>query len=692
MDRKARTEKLMVLGVDGLDPRLTRKYVDAGLLPNFKKLIEKGAQRHDLVMLGAQPTVTPPQWTTLGYGCNPYIHGITQFGRTIPGKIHRYDYNVDSRIVTAEPVWNCFVEAGKKTLVMHWPGGAWPPTSDREELFVIDGSAPGSVGSAAMQVDTELFVGASEKFETATFVARKVADAVAPCVINKLPEETLTANDTAKGMKMQVAMAGNKELMEQIDASGMETVNVITNDSEGFGTRAGDFPQNLNNCISPIKPATGWANAPEGAKEFQILICGGLIRRLGLIIKNKDGIYDTVQVYKSKKETVPMATLPVGKMIDNIIDDVIEDEKTYRATRHYKLMTLKEDGSELKLYLSAAMDTECDTVLHPKRLAKELFENVGPFPPQSQIYIQDIDTQTAMIEVWDNVVDWYIKVFDYMIETEGIEVIFSHLHSVDFVEHTFIRYMHGLGFNKYDQSVYESWMERLYQQCDRYLGSMLHYMEEGWTIMVTSDHAQVAPYHMPPAIGDMCGINTGLMKELGYTVLLKDEHGNDTKKIDWSKTRAVASQGNDIFINLKGREKNGIVDPADQYELEEQIMTDLYGYRSPETGKRVIALAVRNKDAVLLGYGGPTAGDICFWVTEGYNYDHCDSLSTAYGACDTSSSPIFIAAGPGLKEGYETNRVIRQVDLAATCCALLGTRMPADCEGAPVYQIFAEEF
>ena len=40
MDRKARTEKLMVLGVDGLDPRLTRKYVDAGLLPNFKKLTE----------------------------------------------------------------------------------------------------------------------------------------------------------------------------------------------------------------------------------------------------------------------------------------------------------------------------------------------------------------------------------------------------------------------------------------------------------------------------------------------------------------------------------------------------------------------------------------------------------------------------------------------------------------------------
>ena len=100
-------------------------------------------------------------------------------------------------------------------------------------------------------------------------------------------------------------MAGNKELMEQIDASGMETVNVITNDSEGFGTRAGDFPQNLNNCISPIKPATGWANAPEGAKEFQILICGGLIRRLGLIIKNKDGIYDRLEAKRRPANASP---------------------------------------------------------------------------------------------------------------------------------------------------------------------------------------------------------------------------------------------------------------------------------------------------------------------------------------------------------------------------------------------------
>ena len=162
-------------------------------------------------------------------------------------------------------------------------------------------------------------------------------------------------------------------------------------------------------------------------------------------------------------------------------------------------------------------------------------------------------------------------------------------------------------------------------------------------------------------------------------------------KIDWEKTKAIAVQGNDIFINLKGREPHGIVDPADQYELEEQIMTDLYGYKHPDTGKRVISLALRNRDAILLGYGGPTAGDICIWVAEGYNYDHCDGLSTLYGEGHTSLSPIFVAAGPGFKEGITTDRVIRQVDVAPTICYLAGVRMPAQCEGSLIYQIIADE-
>ena len=60
--------KFIIVGVDGMDARLCKKFLDEGKMPNVKKLLEHGAAREDLVMLGALPTITPPQWTTLATG------------------------------------------------------------------------------------------------------------------------------------------------------------------------------------------------------------------------------------------------------------------------------------------------------------------------------------------------------------------------------------------------------------------------------------------------------------------------------------------------------------------------------------------------------------------------------------------------------------------------------------------------
>ena len=68
MKRQAIAEKVFVVGLDAMDPRLTRKYVDMGIMPNVQKLLEQGSARHDLVLLGAMPTITPQQWTTLATG------------------------------------------------------------------------------------------------------------------------------------------------------------------------------------------------------------------------------------------------------------------------------------------------------------------------------------------------------------------------------------------------------------------------------------------------------------------------------------------------------------------------------------------------------------------------------------------------------------------------------------------------
>ena len=163
-------------------------------------------------------------------------------------------------------------------------------------------------------------------------------------------------------------------------------------------------------------------------------------------------------------------------------------------------------------------------------------------------------------------------------------------------------------------------------------------------------------------------------------------------EIDWEHTRAVQTRANSIFINLKGRDRHGIVDPADKYELEEQIITDLYAYKDKKTGKRVVSLALHQKDANLLGLGGPHAsGDIVMFLHDDYAYDHGESLSTAEGYADTSVGPIFVAAGPGIKEGYEMELFPREVDVAPTAAVLLGVRIPAQCEGCPSYSILTEE-
>ncbi len=672
MERKI-SEKIIVLGIDGLDPRLTRKYVDQGYMPNVKQYIERGAQRQDLVLLGGHPTVTPSMWTTLATGAYSTTHGITDFYRQNPDNLDQMDYNLDSRLCKAEQVWNVTAEAGKKTLVWHWPGSAWPPSSDSPNLHVVDGSSPGGVNMSNSQFESEYLVVADESYEEVTF-RPKSGNEITPCIIKDLDVE-----DPTKKKKFGTENAGK---------NGISVI--ITK----FGEGAGSPDYKFDIAMSPIKPAVKWAVEPKkDTKEFVLLLSGGLIRRTCQIIKNEAGVYEKVEIYKNKKAEVPIVTLNKGEFQSYIYDEAIRNDKVCQVVRHMRLAELEEDGSHLKIFVSAAMETSNDTLFHPKRLFKSIVDNVSCPPPSSMLFAaksRDMFWNGALAS-WEVAAKWQSAAIHHLMEEENYDVIFSHFHNVDIQDHTFYKYMaHGIESMKTED--FEELSRDIYMQTDRYLGSFLHLLDEGWTVFIVSDHGLVAHGNKVPLIGDMNGLNAGLMKELGFTALKQDEKGNDLKEIDWKKTKAVANRGCHIYVNVKGRDKYGIVEPEDQYEVEEEIMTALYGYKHPDTGKRVIALALRNKDAVLLGLGGPESGDIVYFTAEGYNYDHTDSLSTTYGICDTSASPIFIAAGTGICQGAITERYIRETDLAPTVALLAGVRMPKECEGAPVYQILENDY
>ena len=669
--REASAKKIFVLGIDGMDPRLTRKFLDEGKMPNTKKLMEKGACREDLVMLGAQPTVTPPMWTTMATGAYPCTHGITCFLRQGKDNLDQKEYNLDSRNCTAEPLWNVFAEAGKKTLVWHWPGSSWPPTSDNPNLHVVDGTQPAAVNMGVATLEMDFVLQASVKTEAVTFKAKAASDEHVPCVITDV-------NAAPDGTESVIDRVNNHETRA--------TIILKPEDGEGCLTMT---PFDI--VLSPIKEASGWIDAPADAKEFTMLLSHGLIRRPGLILKNEQGIYDHVAIYKNKKATEPIVVLENDVYTSDILDEGFKGEEKVMAIRSMRLLEIAEDGSKLQIWVSGAMAIEEDSLWHPRSLYKEVTENVG-YPRLFAILGGNSKRllDKCMVPSWDNLLDWNARCLNYLMENSGYDVVFSQVHNVDLQGHMVVKFMKGN--DRLSEADYADIIEQMYVQTDNYIGEYMHLLDKGWTILLISDHGQVCPEHEPPMIGDMSGVNVRLMQELGLTNVKHDENGNELYEIDWENTKAIQNRGNHIYLNIKGRNPNGIVDPADQYEVEEEIMTALYNYKDPKTGKRVVALALRNKDAYLLGMGGPECGDILFWLAEGYNYDHCDSLSTTYGFGDTSVSPIFIGAGPGLKEGFYTDRIIRQVDLVPTIAVLGGVRMPAQCEGAPVYQILTEEY
>ncbi len=698
---KGLTDKLLMLGIDGMDPRFTKRMIAEGKMPNTKKMMEMGSCRDDLMLLGAVPTITPPMWATLGTGCYPMTHGIMDYNLSGDDKEITYAAFY-STFLKVQPLWNITAEAGKKTLVWHWPGGAWPPTIDNENLITVDGSSPGAVCAFSSARDFDTVFIASTKAQKPSYMPMAVRN-------SKLEgDEKLSY----LGIPQQSSRSAEaKELLqkyydEYVENLGVEGYTVpgsfVTNavqfedaDKEfsgrGLMWDLADFPSAAS--ISPIFPPQGWGfEVPADSKEFVMLTGMGKVVRFGLILKNADGKYDRVAMYADKAKDEPIKVLENDVFTPYVMDVFPRQDGTMENVhRTFRALEIAEDGSYVRIWASRGMSCEDDSVWTPKSLFKEITDKFGQVVPTSQMTGNDPEMILKCNHPqWELSARWQSKCMHYMIEEHGVEVIFSHYHGPDLEGHNYMKYLKERDTSKITEAQALEYAAATYSLTDEYIGSFMHLIDDGWTIIVFSDHAQICPEGEAHVIGESCGICVDPLASMGYTVMKKDENGNSLPEVDWSKTRAVQTRSNSIYINLKGRDPHGIVDPADKYELEEQIITDLYGYKDPKTGHRIVSMALHNKDAVLLGLGGPMGSDIVFFVHDDYCYDHGNGLSTACGHNNTTLSPIFLAAGPGIKQNYRTDRYIREVDVAPTAAVLLGVDIPEQCEGAPAYQILSE--
>ena len=198
--------------------------------------------------------------------------------------------------------------------------------------------------------------------------------------------------------------------------------------------------------------------------------------------------------------------------------------------------------------------------------------------------------------------------------------------STDRIQHMFWRYTDDKhpGFEGNTKEPHRGAIEELYIRMDKLLGETMEKCDDPDTVLcVISDHGfKTFRYGVD--------LNRWLLDN-GYLVLKPDRQDDyqDAKylsAVDLSKTRAFAGGLAGIFLNIKGRESQGIVDPAEADALREEIAEKLSQLIDPQTGQPAIKQVYNSRKA----YTGPYKNEAADLLV-GYHIGYRVSWEAAVG-------------------------------------------------------------
>ncbi|HPR90973.1 MAG TPA: alkaline phosphatase family protein, partial [Synergistaceae bacterium] len=143
--------------------------------------------------------------------------------------------------------------------------------------------------------------------------------------------------------------------------------------------------------------------------------------------------------------------------------------------------------------------------------------------------------------------------------------------STDRIQHMFWRYHERCEHQVLDgYDVYKDVVRDIYRESDRLVGRVMERMKKKDVLIVMSDHGF-------KSFRRGVDVNAWL-EENGYLFRRKDAGGGSwLRDVDWSRTKAYALGLAGIYLNIKGREKQGIVEPAEAASLRSEIAGKLGG-------------------------------------------------------------------------------------------------------------------
>jgi predicted AlkP superfamily phosphohydrolase/phosphomutase len=183
-------------------------------------------------------------------------------------------------------------------------------------------------------------------------------------------------------------------------------------------------------------------------------------------------------------------------------------------------------------------------------------------------------------------------------------------------------------------------------------------------------------------VGRFRGKQMSWVDRLADTIFLSRHH------IDWSRTKAYA-QGNfgQIFVNEKGRQPEGCVEPEDAPGVIDEIRHRLRELLHPATGRPLVE-RVYERDEIYEGPQSSLAPDLTVVLSDWryrtiglYDFTTREVISEAFGPTgDHRMEGVFVGAGPAFQAGAKPQGA-DLLDIAPTVLHVLGVPVPSDMDG-----------
>jgi predicted AlkP superfamily phosphohydrolase/phosphomutase len=265
------------------------------------------------------------------------------------------------------------------------------------------------------------------------------------------------------------------------------------------------------------------------------------------------------------------------------------------------LFYLKSVRPELELYAAPLnMDpfAPAQPISTPEDYAAELAEATGRFytqgmPEDTKALTEGVLTPDEFLEQARIAGGELEEQFRYVLDQFESGLLFYYFGNLDLVSHMMFRATdpnHPF-YDEVRDGRFAGVVEGLYMRADEIVGYTLANMGEETTLIVMSDHG-FASWRRA------FNLNNWLAQE-GY-IVFKDPTLREQPKlfgnVDWSKTRAYGLGFNGLYVNLAGRDRDGIVPESERRRLMEEIATKLLQVEDPENGQRAITKVYRREE------------------------------------------------------------------------------------------------